>query len=511
GWAALRAGRQTGRRAMLAGLLALAVAPGALALDAPLPRPRPAAVPGASAGAPTPAAAALPHAPSGVQGWLAVDLDSGAVLDAQGAGRPMAPASVAKLPTAVYALERLGPGHRFETRLLARGEIAGDRIEGDLILAGGGDPELDTDALLPLVMAAKAAGLRRVSGRFLVDPGPAPELPAIDPEQPEDAAYNPGVSGLNLNFNRVRVEWPDRAAQSDIQVTARALRLNPGVTGVRVVSAAASDGAVLAHSVEGGAEVWRIADRELAKRGGRWLPVRQPAAYAGEVFAALCATHGIVLPGAVAGAAAPGDRVLAVRSSAPLAAILGDMLHHSTNLTAEVVGQAASGVPGDPVASAAAMNAWAAGFAGFAPDDAGFAFANHSGLSTVSRVSAERMVDFLRAAAGRPVPEGTEPGNPRLPGGIARLLRPYSIAAKEDGAAFRDLTIVAKTGTMDFVRGLAGYIVTPKGKRLAFAVFANDIDRRTGGVTRIDRAWMGRARGFEKALLRRWVAMADAG
>jgi len=239
--------------------------------------------------------------------------------------------------------------------------------------------------------------------------------------------------------------------------------------------------------------------------------VRQPAAYAGEVFAALCATQGIALPEAQRGAVGPQDVLLASHASAPLVAILADMLHHSTNLTAEVVGQAASRQFGDPVASAAAMNGWAAHFAGFAPRDPGFAFANHSGLTTHSRVSAERLVAFLRAAASRPVPEGAERTDPRLPGGVARLLRPYNVASKGDGLDHDRLHIVAKTGTMDFVRGLAGYVLTPGGRRLAFAAFSNHLDRRSGGVSRIDRAWMGRARGFEKALLRNWIAMADAG
>jgi len=493
------------RRAVLAGLLATALAPGALAFEAPLPRPRPGGARG------VPAVVTLPQAPSGVSSWLVVDLDRGTILDAHEARVPQAPASVAKLPTAAYALERLGPGHRFETRLAMRGRVVGDRIEGDLVLAGGWDPELDTDALLPLVMALQKAGVRRITGRFLVDPGHAPEIAAIDPSQPEDAAYNPAISGLNLNFNRVRVEWPDKAGPSDIRVSARALRLDPGVKGVRVVASDAPDLNVFAYSTQGDSEVWQIAGRELKRRGGRWLPVRQPAAYAGEVFAALCATQGIVLPEAVPGASGPQDVILATQRSAPLVGILEGMLHHSTNLTAEVVGQASSGELGSPMGSAAAMNRWAGAFAGFPVDDPGFAFANHSGLTTRSRVSAERMVAFLRAAATRPVPAGAERTDPRLPGGVARLLRPYNVATKGDGLDHDKLLIVAKTGTMDFVRGLAGYVITPGGRRLAFAVFSNDLDRRSGGVSHIDRAWMGRARGFEKVLLQNWIAMADGG
>jgi D-alanyl-D-alanine carboxypeptidase/D-alanyl-D-alanine-endopeptidase (penicillin-binding protein 4) len=156
------------------------------------------------------------------------------------------------------------------------------------------------------------------------------------------------------------------------------------------------------------------------------------------------------------------------------------------------------------------MNIWAAGRAGFPSGDAGFAFTNHSGLSTVSRVSPERMVAFLRAVAGAPLPLGSEPGDPRLPTGVARILRPYNVAAKSVKLDYDRLTVAAKTGTMDYVRGLAGYIVTPRDRRIAFAVFSNHLGRRDGDGRGIDRGWMARARGFERALIRNWVLKADA-
>ncbi|MEM0944080.1 MAG: D-alanyl-D-alanine carboxypeptidase, partial [Pseudomonadota bacterium] len=130
-----------------------------------------------------------------------VDLDTGQVLDAENADKPFAPASVAKLPTAFFALDLLGPEHRFATEVAITGQVRAERLEGDLILRGAGDPELDTDALLPLVQRAREAGIRTISGRFLVDGSALARLPAIDPLQPAEAPYNPGLSGLNLNFN----------------------------------------------------------------------------------------------------------------------------------------------------------------------------------------------------------------------------------------------------------------------------------------------------------------------
>ena len=75
---------------------------------------------------------------------------------------------------------------------------------------------------------------------------------------------------------------------------------------------------------------------------------------------------------------------------------------------------------------------------------------------------------------------------------------------------YKNLTVVAKTGTMSYVRGLAGYIATPKGRRLAFAIFSNDLARRSGGAEKVNKRWMGKARGFERSLIRNWVMKFDA-
>ena len=125
---------------------------------------------------------------AGLPGQVAcavADVETGAVLEAEGAGTGLPPASVAKALTALYALDVLGPAHRFETRILATGKLNGGVLEGDLVLAGGGDPMLDTDALAELVAGLKAAGLRELRGRFLVWDGALPRVASIDPGQPD--------------------------------------------------------------------------------------------------------------------------------------------------------------------------------------------------------------------------------------------------------------------------------------------------------------------------------------
>ncbi len=73
----------------------------------------------------------------------------------------------------------------------------------------------------------------------------------------------------------------------------------------------------------------------------------------------------------------------------------------------------------------------------------------------------------------------------------------------------RGLEVSAKTGTINYVRGLAGYIETPRGHHLAFAVFSNDFERRGSGPERVDKHWMGRAKTFERALIEYWTEKVD--
>jgi D-alanyl-D-alanine carboxypeptidase/D-alanyl-D-alanine-endopeptidase (penicillin-binding protein 4) len=440
---------------------------------------------------------------SGRVGWAAIDVATGETLAARAAEEGFAPASVAKIPTALYALEALGPAGRFETRVLADGPIRDGRLAGDLTLSGGGDPELDAADL-----AALAAETRRtvaaVEGAFRVDAGVA--AAAIDDSVPPEAAYNPSVARLNLNFNRVRLAWARAGGRLAHRVEAHAEGWSPPVAAVRVAFAPddCAGCPTFAHALAPDAEEWRVKRAALAGEGSVWLPVRRPAAYAAEVFRLAAAEAGLALPEATAAAGAAGV-VVARRQSRPAIEIVADMLEHSTNLTAEALGLAASAARGLPAADLAGsgrmMAAWSAGFAG--ADPASFAFANHSGLSPDSRATPLGMARLLAAAARAPAP-GVD---------LAALLeeRPLN---EEDAPAPEGATVRAKTGTLDFVRGLAGYAATASGRRIAFAIFAGDLERRAatrGGEGRPEgaRAWRNRATRLERDLLRLWLARFD--
>lgn len=431
-------------------------------------------------------------------GYVVADAKTGLILEAREGGRPMPPASTLKVITSLYALEHLGAGYRFPTRLIATGPVSGGKVRGDLILAGGGDPTLTTDDLGDMAAALKARGVAGVTGRFLVWGGALPYLEAIDGSQPAWLGYNPAVSGLNLNFNRVNFVWKRAGKGYEVGMDARAERFAPPVYSARV---ALADRDLPVYSYRRGkVEEWTVATRALGKGGSRWLPVRRPELYAGDVFQTLARAAGIPLPAPEVAGALPGGTVLVEQASADLPVILRDMMKYSTNMTAEAVGMAASTRRGaaSHVASARAMTEWLAGRIG-----AGARFADHSGLAGASRIAPEEMVRALVTLGPK--------------AGLRGLLKEFAFR-DEAGRKVRGgpVTVDAKTGTLNFVSTLAGYVRAPGNTDLAFAIFTGDVARRDSvpdaqkenppGVG----AWVKRSKRLQQQLIERWAAVYGA-
>jgi serine-type D-Ala-D-Ala carboxypeptidase/endopeptidase (penicillin-binding protein 4) len=242
------------RRRLLAGFaggLALAAAGPAAAVApdaAPRPPARPFLRPRPTATRPSLQALIAGAQLGGQTGVAVIDMASGALLEEHGADIALPPASVAKAPTALYALFGLGLEHRFATRVLARGGgIQGGVLRGDLVLQGGGDPVLQTAELARLAQRLVDLGLRRVEGRLLVDDAALPGIAAIADDQPVQAGYNPAIAGLNLNFNRVHFGWQNGAGGLRLSMDARSDREVPPVS-VIGVEAVARAGPVFTHS-----------------------------------------------------------------------------------------------------------------------------------------------------------------------------------------------------------------------------------------------------------------------
>lgn len=431
-----------------------------------------------------------------------MDVKTGLVLEGRGETGGVPPASVTKAVTALYALNILGAEYRFATRLIATGPVENGVLKGDLVLAGGGDPTLDTDALAQMAADLKDKGVREVQGAFRVWGGALPFERVIDSSQPEHVGYNPSVSGLNLNFNRVHFEWKRGGSGYNVSMDARSERYRPAVTIARM-AIAGRKAPIYTYKDAGDHDAWTVAKAALGNAGARWLPVRKPEAYAAEVFAVFARSQGIVLTPGAALRDAPEGEAIVVHRSAPLRDVLRDMLKYSNNLTAELVGLTATAARLGRVASLAAsaqeMSRWARTELGMQ----GAGLVDHSGLGEQSRLSAGALAQALVRVHGD--------------GQLKPILK--DIALRDDNGGIdreHPVKVTAKTGTLYFVSSLAGYMTAPDGTELAFAIFCADtarrqqIDSRAAGRPAGAASWNRRAKQLQQKLIERWATIYGA-
>ncbi|SLN24749.1 D-alanyl-D-alanine carboxypeptidase DacB precursor [Roseovarius albus] len=428
-----------------------------------------------------------------------VDVETGLVLEGHDAKLAQPPASVTKAVTALYALDVLGAGYRFETQLVALGPVEAGVIKGDLVLAGSGDPVLDTDALARMATNLKEAGVHAVEGDLRIWDAGIPYKAMIDPEQPIEVGYNPAVSGLNLNFNRVHFEWKRSGNGYAITMDARSGKYRPDVLSARM-SLSDRKGPIYAYSDGGTYDSWSVARRALGNGGARWIPMRKPRIYSAEVFSHFARSHGIVLKMGAPLEQPPDGTVLVRERSEQLLEILRDMLKYSTNLTAEMVGMVATakrvGHPLDLQSSAREMSLWAEEELGMEGTD----LLDHSGLNPNSHLTAQGLA---RALAH--VKEETQ---------LVPILKKYTMRdANGAKVASHPIKVVAKTGTLYFVSSLAGYMTAPDGREMSFAIFTANEEKRSQFDLSVGTrppgasSWNGRSKRLQQKLINRWGAV----
>ncbi len=447
-------------------------------------------------------------------GFLLFDPQTGAVLEQLNADRGFIPASVTKVPTMVAALNILGADYRFETSVHTSSAAAGGRLTGNLYLVGGGDPFLDTDDLSGLAQQVRARGIAAIDGAFAYDDSLLASAEEINAGQPIPAQYNPGVGALSVNFNRIHVSWQQSRSVGGVVALANAVSegMEMPVDWVSFDPAPAETDprAGFLYAGFGGGERWLVSQR-LSEPGSLWLPVRTPALHTATVFARLLEQQGVVVSAPVAAVRPAGSAPMARHMSLPLVDIAEQVLRYSNNLSAELVGLSASrrltGAPMGIAASSQTLGQW---FATQMPgvDWGGFRTDNHSGLSTAARVTPRQMANVLLYAW------------PQNYGGqrLFDLLRPagwQDTLNQERPAGTPPLQVRAKTGTVYYGSGLAGYLTTVGGRTLGFVVFVSDIterlaldavmDRRFLAPPQGGRGWLTRARNVERELVTAWA------
>ena len=154
------------------------------------------------------------------------------------ADTPRQAASVMKLFTTGVALRLLGPAHVWRTEAGLGGPLqANGALSGPLHLRGGGDPSLLIEQVQRMMARWRGAGLRDIRGGIVIDRGLF-ALPAHDPAAFDGQAlrpYNAGPDALLLNHQSVTLRlMPDAArpglAQAWIEPPLHGVHLEHRVT-----------------------------------------------------------------------------------------------------------------------------------------------------------------------------------------------------------------------------------------------------------------------------------------
>lgn len=416
---------------------------------------------------------------------LAVSLDRGDTLFARGPDRSLAPASNIKLLTTAAALEHLGPGYRWATWVMADGPIRDGVLEGNLYLYGTGDPTLGTrfaerpaPALVALADSLAARGIREIRGDLVGDGSyfSGPNTGEGWPEDQLNAWYAAPSGALSVHENLVRVEAGGEGAAE--------LSFVPGGEGI-AIERQGGDGSFRAvREAYGGPVVVRGTPGKGST--SQAVLVGDPAMYAAALFRDVLEERGIALRGGVTatdhGAASPladrkvfapafdeerpTPRVLVVHTSAPLQEILDVVNHRSHNFYADQVLRTVGRVMGGDGSfeSGAAVVERLLARAG--ADTARVRVVDGCGLSPLNRVSAGDFVALLAHMAEAPAADAFAATLP-IAGETRRFRRMGGTPAGGN--------LQAKTGTIDNVSALSGYVTAANGERIAFSIIANGL------------------------------------
>ncbi len=98
-----------------------------------------------------------------------IDLNTSQTLAEHNAEKLMIPASTQKLITAYAALKELGDDYRFETKISANGKVINGTLHGNLYITFDGNPDFSLKELASIPVKLKALGIRNIKGDVIVD------------------------------------------------------------------------------------------------------------------------------------------------------------------------------------------------------------------------------------------------------------------------------------------------------------------------------------------------------
>jgi D-alanyl-D-alanine carboxypeptidase/D-alanyl-D-alanine-endopeptidase (penicillin-binding protein 4) len=407
-----------------------------------------------------------------------VDLATGHDVIAHDADRAMSLASTAKLLTTTAALSALGGGFRWRTAVYGAEPDDKGAVAGALYVKGRGDPVLGVADLRTLAADLAARGVRSVDG-VVIDGSyfdDVVEPPRFDDQPGETAYFRAPVASFGVARSSVSVVVvADPAGAATVT-----LDPEPGDyvrlvdRGVTSVTRGRTRLKVDVHRRPDHLEIevsghirWGEGSWEIRKR------VDEPARFAGELFRRALTEQGVkVKARAIASGAVPATaRLLAAHDSAPLSDVVRHMNKSSDNYLAECVlktlGAETKRTPGP-----ATWDDGRAALRGFLSTigmpRAGYRADNGSGLFDATEVSARQVTTVLRAAH-KDFRVGPDLIASLPVGGVDGTLARRWHGRPAQGR------VRAKTGTLDRVTTLAGYLAIDSEHPLGFAILANDI------------------------------------
>ena len=396
-------------------------------------------------------------------------VDSEQALIRHNVQQAMNPASTMKLLTTYAALELLGPAHAWKTEALVDAVPANGELKGDLYLRGSGDPRLALEQFWLLLRQLRNRGITRISGDLVLDRS-AFSVPPHDPARFDNAPlkpYNAGPDALLINLKSLSLSLRSVAGQKAPRIVVETPDedLQPG-NRLKLVDEACGDWREkLSVSVSGGA--LELAGNFPASCGEKMLYLSPwPANMQVErLFRALWSELGGSLHGAVREGVAPTNaRLLAVHESPPLAEIVREVNKYSNNVMARQIFLSLDA--SRPASSAGAqqrVQRWLGEKGLHLP---GLVLDNGSGLSRLERISAEGLSQLLLAAWRSPVMPELMSSLPLsgIDGTLKKRLGERTVLGRAH----------LKTGYLEGVRALAGYVLDASGQRWVFVFLIND-------------------------------------
>ncbi|MDP9009569.1 MAG: D-alanyl-D-alanine carboxypeptidase/D-alanyl-D-alanine-endopeptidase [Pseudomonadota bacterium] len=405
--------------------------------------------------------------PASAASFVILEADSGRVLTSQNADTPRSPASTIKTVTTFAALDMLGPAFLWQTRAWVH--------DADLILQGGGDPYMTMERWWSFVQGLRAAGLKSIRGDIVIDNGAfslAKEDPGAFDGRP-NRSYNVLPDALMVNFQSIDFKLFADPDSRKVQIIASPAPANLDVENrIRFAPGRCSGSAGRVDFQVASAEWDRVvfsgalsphcAPRTIARI------LLQPATYAFGTFVALWRQSGGEFSGKLRIEPTPADaKPLFTFDSLSLGEIVRLTNKHSSNLMARhlllTLGKERYGEPATLEKGAAAIADWGRerGF-----DLTGVDIDNGSGLSRGTHISALQMAKILNAAyRSRFAPE---------------YLASFPLAGMDGTLRTRMKSTPAgsvrlKTGHLESVSGVAGYVTTSTGKTYVLVSLVNHV------------------------------------